>query len=163
MATSAALSYYFNEDHEMFRRSIREFLEKEAIPNIDRWEAEGKIDRELWKKFGEMGYFGLCFPEEFGGSNLDFFYNVVMLEEISKIFSGGFAITAAVQVFMSTPYIISHGSKYLKDNYLMPAIAGQKIGCIGITEPGAGSDAANIQTRAIKDGDYYIVNGSKTF
>lgn len=163
MATSAALSYYFNEDHEAFRQSIRQFLEKEAIPNIDRWEAEGKIERELWKKFGEMGYFGLCFPEEFGGSNLDFFYNVVMLEEISKIFSGGFAITAAVQVFMSTPYIISHGSDYLKENYLKPAIAGEKIGCIGITEPGAGSDAANIQTRAIKDGDYYIVNGSKTF
>jgi alkylation response protein AidB-like acyl-CoA dehydrogenase len=160
---STALSYYFNEDHELFRRSIREFLEKEAIPNIDRWEAEGKIDRELWKKFGEMGYFGLCFPEEYGGSNLDFFYNVVMLEEISKIFSGGFAITAAVQVFMSTPYIISHGSTYLKENYLKPAIAGEKIGCIGITEPGAGSDAANIQTRARREGDYYIVNGSKTF
>ena len=163
MATSAALSYYFNEEHESFRQTIRQFLEAEAIPNIDRWEAEGKIDREFWKKFGEMGYFGLCYPEELGGSNLDFFYNVVMLEEISRIFSGGFAITAAVQVFMSTPYILDHGSNYLKENYLKPAIAGEKIGCIGITEPGAGSDAANIQTRAIKDGDYYIVNGSKTF
>lgn len=155
--------YYFTEDHEMFRTSIRDFLEKEAIPNIDRWELEGKIDREFWKKFGEMGYFGLNYPEQYGGSDLDFFYNVVMLEEISKVFSGGFAITAAVQVCMSTPYVFQHGSEYLKENYLVPSIAGEKIACIGITEPGAGSDAANIQTKAIKDGDYYIVNGSKTF
>src|SRR5690606_33354263 len=80
-----------------------------------------------------------------------------------KVFSGGFAITAAVQVFMSTSYILNHGSEYLKENYLVPAIAGEKIACIGITEPGAGSDAANIQTRAVKDGDHYIINGSKTF
>lgn len=160
---STALSYYFNEEHESFRRTIRQFLEAEAIPNIDQWEADGKIPREFWKKFGEMGYFGLCYPEEYGGSNLDFFYNVVMLEEISKIFSGGFAITAAVQVFMSTPYILHHGSDYLKEEFLKPAIAGDKIGCIGITEPGAGSDAANIQMRAKKEGDYYILNGSKTF
>ncbi|MBK9328339.1 MAG: acyl-CoA dehydrogenase family protein [Sphingobacteriales bacterium] len=160
---STALSYYFNEEHESFRKTIRQFLEAEAIPNIDQWELDGKIPREFWKKFGEMGYFGLCYPEQYGGSNLDFFYNVVMLEEISKIFSGGFAITAAVQVFMSTPYIMHHGSEYLKENYLKPAIEGSKIGCIGITEPGAGSDAANIQMRARKEGDYYILNGSKTF
>ena len=160
---STALSYYFNEEHESFRKTIRQFLEAEAIPNIDQWESDGKIPREFWKKFGEMGYFGLCYPEQYGGSNLDFFYNVVMLEEISKIFSGGFAITAAVQVFMSTPYIMHHGSDYLKENYLKPAIEGSKIGCIGITEPGAGSDAANIQMRARKEGDYYILNGSKTF
>ncbi len=155
--------YFYNEEHEMFRNSIRDFLQKEAVPHIDRWEEEGKIDRSFWKKFGEMGYFGLTYPEQYGGSNLDFFYNVVMLEEVSKVFSGGFAITAAVQVFMSTSYVLSHGSEYLKENYLAPAIAGEKIACIGITEPGAGSDAANIQTKAIKDGDFYIVNGSKTF
>ncbi len=155
--------YYFTEDHEMFRKSIKDFLEKEAVPNIERWEAEGKIDREFWKKFGEMGYFGLNYPEQYGGSGLDFFYNVVMLEEISKVFSGGFTITAAVQVCMSTPYVFHHGSEFLKDKYLVPAIAGEKIACIGITEPGAGSDAANIQTKAIKNGDHYIVNGSKTF
>lgn len=160
---STALSYYFNEEHEAFRRTIRQFLEAEAIPHIDQWEEDRKIPREFWQKFGEMGYFGLCYPEQLGGSNLDFFYNVVMLEEISKIFSGGFAITAAVQVFMSTPYIMHHGSEYLKEEFLKPAIEGKKIGCIGITEPGAGSDAANIQLRAKKEGDYYIINGSKTF
>ncbi len=160
---STALSYYFNEEHESFRKTIRQFLEAEAIPHIDQWEADGMIPREFWRKFGEMGYFGLCYPENLGGSGLDFFYDVVMLEEISKIFSGGFAITAAVQVFMSTPYIFHHGSDYLKENYLKPAIEGKKIGCIGITEPGAGSDAANIQMRARKEGDHYVLNGSKTF
>ena len=156
-------NYFYTEEHEMFRKSIQDFLEKEAVPHIERWEEEGKIDRDFWKKFGEMGYFGLTYPEQYGGSNLDFFYNVIMQEEVSKVFSGGFAITAAVQVFMSTSYILNHGSEYLKENYLVPAIAGEKIACIGITEPGAGSDAANIQTKAVKDGDHYIINGSKTF
>ncbi|HMW11988.1 MAG TPA: acyl-CoA dehydrogenase family protein [Chitinophagales bacterium] len=159
----SALSYYFNEDHETFRKSIKDFLEKEATPHIDQWEKDGKIPREFWKKFGEMGYFGLAYPAAYGGSDLDFFYTVVMIEEISKIFSGGFAITAAVQTCMSMPYILHHGSDYLKETFLKPGIAGEKIGCIGITEPGAGSDVQNIQTKAIKEGDNYIVNGSKTF
>lgn len=159
----SALSYYFNEEHEAFRQTIKQFLKTEAEPHIDLWEQEGKIPREFWKKFGEMGYFGLAYPEVYGGSDLDFFYTVVMLEEVSKVFSGGLAITAAVQTCMSTPYILHHGSDYLKEEFMRPAIAGEKIGCIGITEPGAGSDVQNIQTKAIKDGDYYIVNGSKTF
>ena len=156
-------SYYFTEEHEMFRKSIKDFLQKEAAPFIDEWEEAGKIPREFWKKFGQMGYFGLNYPEEYGGSNLDFFYNVVMIEEICKIFSGGFAITAAVQVCMSTPYIFKHGSEFLKQKYLTPAIAGDYVACIGITEPGAGSDVQNIQTRAIRNGDHYIINGAKTF
>ena len=159
----SALSYYFNEEHEAFRQTIKQFLKTEAEPHIDQWEQEGKIPREFWKKFGEMGYFGLAYPEEYGGSNLDFFYTVVMIEEVSKVFSGGLAITAAVQTCMSTPYILHHGSEYLKEEFMRPAIAGDKIGCIGITEPGAGSDVQNIQTRATKEGDFYILNGSKTF
>lgn len=155
--------YFYTEEHEMFRRSLRDFLEKEAIPHIERWEEAGQIDRSFWKKFGEMGFFGLCYSEEMGGSGLDFFYDVVMLEEMSKVFSLGFAITAAVQVFMSTTYVNYYGSKATKEKYLKPAIAGEKIACVGITEPGAGSDAANIQTRAVRQGEHYIINGAKTF
>lgn len=155
--------YFYTEEHEMFRQSFRDFLQKEAVPHIDRWEEAGKIDREFWQKFGQMGFFGLCYPEEMGGSGLDFFYDVVMLEEMSKVFSLGFAVTAAVQVFMSTTYVYHYGSAAIKDKYLKPAIAGEKMACIGITEPGAGSDAANIQTRAIRQGDHYIINGAKTF
>jgi acyl-CoA dehydrogenase len=157
------MSTFFNEEHEQFRQTIRQFLQTEATPHIDKWEADGKIPREFWKKFGEMGYFGLSMPEQYGGSGLDFFYEVIMLEETSKMYSGGFTITSAVQTCMSTPYILKHGSEYLKETFLKPAIAGDMIGCIGITEPGAGSDAANIQMRAKKEGDYYVLNGSKTF
>lgn len=156
-------SYYFNEEHKLFRQSLKEFLNKEVVPNIDQWEKDGRIPKELWKKFGEMGYFGLNFPEQYGGLNLDFFYSVVLVEEISKCFSGGFAILPMVQSYMSTPYILQHGSERLKEKYLPKAIAGEWICSIAISEPGAGSDAMNVQTRAIKQGDHYVVNGSKTF
>jgi len=156
-------SRYFSEEHNLFRQSLKEFLKKEVLPNIEQWEEDRRIPREFWKKFGEMGYFGLNFPEEYGGLDLDFFYSVILVEEISKCFSGGFAILPMVQSYMSTPYILKHGSSRLKEKYLPKAIAGEMICCIGISEPGAGSDAMNIQTRAVKDGDHYIVNGSKTF
>lgn len=156
-------SYYFNEEHDMFRQSLKDFLNKEVIPNITQWEEDRRIPKEFWKKFGDMGYFGINFPEEYGGMDLDFFYSVVFVEEISKCFSGGFAILPMVQSYMSTPYILSHGSKALKEKYLPKAIAGELICSIAISEPGAGSDAMNIQTKAIKNGDHYIVNGSKTF
>lgn len=156
-------SYYFTDEHNLFRQSLRDFLNKEVVPNIDQWEEDRRIPKDFWKKFGEMGYFGLNFPEKYGGLDLDFFYSVVLVEEISKCFSGGFAILPMVQSYMSTPYILSHGSEFLKEKYLPKAIAGELICSIAISEPSAGSDAMNIQTKAIKDGDHYIVNGSKTF
>ena len=94
---------YFNEDHEMFRQSLRDFLQKEAIPNIDKWEEDRKTPREIWKKMGDMGFLGLSYPEEYGGSNLDFFYDVVFNEELGKTNSGGFAITQQVVQYMSGP------------------------------------------------------------
>lgn len=154
---------YFTEEHELFRQSLRTFLEKEAKPHIDKWEKQQRIPRDIWKKMGDMGFLGLGYPEEYGGSNLDFFYDVVFNEEIGRINSGGFTITQQVVQYMSGPYILKYGSPALKEKYLPGIISGEKISCIGITEPGAGSDAANIQTKAIRDGDYYIVNGSKTF
>lgn len=156
-------SYYFTEEHNLFRQSLRDFLNKEVVPNIDQWEEDRRIPKDFWRKFGEMGYFGLNFPEKYGGLDLDFFYSVVLVEEISKCFSGGFAILPMVQSYMSTPYILSHGSDYLKEKYLPKAITGELICSIAISEPSAGSDAMNIQTKAIRDGDHYIVNGSKTF
>ncbi len=156
-------SYYFTEEHEMFRESLRTFLHKEVLPNIDQWEKEQKIPRNIWKKMGDMGFLGLSYPEKYGGMNLDFFYDVIFCEEVSKMYSGGFAISQIVVQYMSSPYILKHGSERLKEKYLPGIISGEKISCIGITEPGAGSDAQNIQTTAIKQGDYYIVNGSKTF
>lgn len=156
-------SYYFTEEHELFRESFRAFLEKEVRPNIDQWEEDRRIPRDIWKKMGEMGFLGLSYPEEYGGMGLDFFYDVVFNEELGRMNSGGFAITQQVTQYMSGPYVLKYGSEELKKKYLPGIISGDLICSIGITEPGAGSDAANIQTRAVKDGDHYIVNGSKTF
>jgi len=156
-------SYYFTEEHELFRQSLRDFLEKEAIPNIEQWEEDRRTPREIWKKMGDMGFLGLAYPEEYGGMGLDFFYDVVFNEELGRCNSGGFAITQQVVQYMSGPYILKYGSDYLKKKYLPGIIAGEVISSIGITEPGAGSDVQNIQTKAIREGDHYIVNGSKTF
>ena len=90
-------NYYFNEDHEMFRQGLKDFLAKEVIPNIEKWEEEQKIPKEVFKKFGDMGYLGLNYPEKYGGMNADFFYSVVFVEEISKVFSGGFMAAFSVQ------------------------------------------------------------------
>ena len=156
-------SRYFTEEHELFRQSLRAFLEKEAVPFIDEWEAGGRIPRDIWKKMGQMGFLGLSYPEAFGGANLDFFFYVVFNEEIGRINSGGFIITQQVVQYMSGPYILKYGSEQLKQKYLPGIISGDLISSIGITEPGAGSDVQNIQTRAIRQGNYYLVNGAKTF
>ncbi len=156
-------SYYFNEEHELFRASLKDFLKKEVLPNIDQWEEQRQIPKDIWKKMGDMGFLGLGFPEEYGGLNLDFFYDVVFCEETSKMFSGGFTITQLVVQYMSAPYILKYGSERLKQKYLPGLIKGELISSIGITEPGAGSDAMNIKTTAFREGDHYVVNGSKTF
>lgn len=154
---------YFTEEHELFRSSLRNFLDKEVVPNIDQWESDQKTPKEIWKKMGDMGFLGLSMPEKYGGSNLDFFYDVIFVEEINKCFSGGFGITQTVVQYMSAPYLIKYGSDFLKDTYLPKIIAGDITTCIGITEPGAGSDVMNIKTFAKKEGNYYLLNGSKTF
>lgn len=157
------VDYYFNEEHNMFRDSLKAFLQKEVVPHINEWEEKGRIPRSIWKKMGEQGFLGLGYSAEYGGSELDYFFDVIFCEETSKVFSGGFAITQAVTQYMSSPYIAKYGTETLKQKYLPGIISGDLIGCIGITEPTAGSDAANIKTTAKLEGDYYIVNGSKTF
>lgn len=156
-------SYFFTEEHELFRQGLREFLQKEVAPHIDKWEEEQRIPKEIWKKFGDMGYMGLNYTEEYGGAGVDFWYAVIFSEEVARMWSGGFAVTPMVTQFMSTPYIYKHGSEFLKQKYLVPTIKGEMVSSIGITEPGAGSDVQNIKTKAIREGDFYIVNGSKTF
>ncbi len=155
--------YYFTQEHELFRDSLRKFLEKEVLPYIEEWEAQQQVPKSLWRKFGEQGFLGFHYPPEYGGAGLDFFYTVVFTEEISRVFSGGFGVIPLVTQYMSTPYIYKYGSEYLKQKYLPPVIRGEKIAAIGISELGAGSDVANIQTRAIRQGDEYLVTGQKTF
>ena len=154
---------YFNEDHNLFRESLREFLNREVGPNIEVWEKDGKIPKSIWKKMGDMGFLGLSFPEKYGGGDLDFFFEVIFNEELGRLNSGGFVVTQQVVQYMSAPYIHKYGSDTLKDKYLPGIISGDLISCIGITEPDAGSDTKNIQTRAELIGNEYVINGSKTF
>ena len=156
-------SMYFTEEHEAFRVSFRDFLQKEVVPHIEKWEKEGAVERFIWKKFGEMGYFGLNQPEEYGGLNLDLFYTVIFLEELQKINSGGFAANMWAHAYLAMTHVKKEGDDRIKEEYLAPSIEGNKIGCLCITEPFGGSDVAGMRTSAVKKGDTYVINGSKTF
>ncbi len=156
-------SMYFTEEHEAFRTSFKDFLHKEVVPHIDKWERTGTIERFIWKKFGEMGYFGLSTPEEFGGLNLDLFYTVVFLEELQKINSGGFAAAMWAHEYLAMTHLNKEADDFIKNKYLVPSVQGDMIGCLCITEPFGGSDVAGMRSTAIKKGDKYILNGSKTF
>ena len=154
---------YFTEEHNNFRETFRGFLKKEVVPHIDKWEETGTIDRFIWKKFGEMGYFGLNQPEEFGGLALDLFYTTIFLEELQRINSGGFAAAMWAHAYLAMTHLNKEGNKSQKEKYLTPSIEGEKIGCLCISEPFGGSDVAGMRTTAVKKGDSYIINGSKTF
>ncbi|SHG37539.1 hypothetical protein SAMN05444483_11047 [Salegentibacter echinorum] len=154
---------YFTEEHELFRKSFQDFLKKEVVPHIDKWEETGTIERFIWKKFGEMGYFGINQPEEYGGMGLDIFYTVIFLEELQKINSGGFAAAMWAHAYLAMTHVSKEGDDAIKKKYLTPSIDGEKIGCLCITEPFGGSDVAGMRSTAVKNGDKYILNGSKTF
>lgn len=154
---------YFTEEHDLFRQSLRDFLQKEVVPQVDKWEASGTIDRSIWKKMGDMGFFGIAYPEAYGGMGLDFFYTVIFLEELQRVNSGGFAAAMWAHAYLAMTHINAEGDERIKEEYLTPSISGDKIGCLCITEPFGGSDVAGMRTTAVKDGDHYIINGSKTF
>ncbi|OGR03380.1 MAG: hypothetical protein A2284_04990 [Deltaproteobacteria bacterium RIFOXYA12_FULL_61_11] len=154
---------YFNDDHEAFRQSVRKFVEGELTPQAEEWEKERRIPKRIFARLGEMGYLGINYSEELGGSGLDFFYSVVFFEELVRCQVSGLMAAVGVQSYMATPPIMHLGSQYIKDEFLLPAIQGKKIGALAITEPNAGSDVAAIRTSARLEGEYYIVNGSKTF
>ena len=156
-------SMYFTEEHEAFRVSFKDFLQKEVVPHIEKWEETGTIERFIWKKFGEMGYFGLCTPEEYGGLDLDLFYTVIFLEELQKVNSGGFAAAMWAHEFLAMTHLNKEANEATKQKYLIPSVEGDKIGCLCITEPFGGSDVAGMRSTVIKNGDEYILNGSKTF
>ncbi|MDT0295315.1 acyl-CoA dehydrogenase family protein [Mesonia ostreae] len=154
---------YFTEEHELFRQSLKDFLQKEVVPHLDKWEETGTIERFIWKKFGEMGYFGINYPEKYGGLELDLFYTVIFLEELQKINSGGFAAAMWAHAYLAMTHLNKEGGERIKQEYLTPSIEGKKIGCLCITEPFGGSDVAGMKSTAVKDGDSYVINGSKTF
>lgn len=154
---------YFTEEHQLFRKSLQDFLKKEVVPHIEKWESEGNIERFIWKKMGDMGFFGINYPEAYGGLNLDLFYTVILLEELQKINSSGFAAAIWAHCYLAMTHLNAEGSHNIKEHYLAPSIAGDKIGCLCITEPFGGSDVAGMRTTAVKNDDHYVINGSKTF
>lgn len=147
----------------MFRQSFRSFLDKEVRPFVDQWEKDGALPRSIYKKFGEMGYFGLSQPEEYGGLDLDLWHNVIFDEEIARMNSGGFGASIGAHPLLALTHLRAEGNEAQKQKYLVPGILGELVGCLAITEPFGGSDVQAVRTTAELRGDHYIVNGSKTF
>jgi alkylation response protein AidB-like acyl-CoA dehydrogenase len=154
--------FIFTEEHDRLRESIRAFVTKELAPHAEEWE-ETTFPDSVFARMGELGLLGLSYPEEYGGQGGDYFCNLVLAEEMVHANCGGLAMGVAVQTDMVTPPIHQLGTEEQRRRYLVPSIAGEKIGCLGITEPDAGSDVSGIRTRAVRDGDEWVINGSKTF
>ncbi|WP_339635529.1 acyl-CoA dehydrogenase family protein [uncultured Sneathiella sp.] len=154
----------FTQEHRELTESLKKFIEAEINPHVDEWEeAEQFPAHELFKKMGNMGFLGISKPVEFGGSGLDYSYEAVSSEALGYIACGGIAMAIGVQTNMATPALARFGSDELRRNYLAPAIAGEMVGCVGVTEAAAGSDVASLKTTARKEGDDYVINGSKMY
>ena len=151
----------FTEEHEMFRDAVKDFFQKEIVPYHDKWEEEGQISREAWLKAGEMGILCPCVPVEYGGTGTDFLFSTIIIEELSKTgcTGPGFFLHSDIVA----PYILHYGTEEQKQKWIPKMVSGEAITAIAMSEPAAGSDLQGIKTTAIKQGDHYIVNGSKTF
>jgi citronellyl-CoA dehydrogenase len=150
------------EEHEQLRNTTRSFVEKEINPNVEQWEASGHFPmRELFSKMGALGLLGITKPTQYGGMGLDYSYEIVFAEELGAATCGGVPLSIGVQTDMATPALARFGSDELREQFLKPAITGEMVSSIAVSEPGAGSDVASIKTTAKKDGDDYVINGSK--
>jgi citronellyl-CoA dehydrogenase len=153
----------FKEEHQIFRQQVRAFVDNELRPNVDQWEEEKLFPSSVFKRAGELGILGAHYPEDVGGGGGDFWMSVVKSEELALCGSAGVTMGLLVQADMATPVINDLGSREVKDEFLVPAIRGDKVAALGVTEPGAGSDVAGLRTTARAVGDDYVINGSKTF
>ena len=151
----------FSADHEAFRDSFRRFMDKEIAPHHEAWEEQGYVDRAVWNKAGENGFLCMTLPEAYGGSDADKLYSVVQMEELARAgFSGiGYGLHSEIVA----PYILHYGTEAQKQKYLPKLATGEMVGAIAMSEPGAGSDLQGIRTSAVKEGNHYVVNGSKIF
>jgi alkylation response protein AidB-like acyl-CoA dehydrogenase len=154
--------FIFTEEHEQLRDSIHRFVVKELQPHAEEWE-ENTFPDWVFERMGELGFLGLDKPEEYGGQGGDYYSALVLAEEMVHAHCGGLGMGVAVHTDMAMPPILAFGTEEQKQEWVVPAIRGTKILCLGISEPDAGSDVAGIQTRAVKDGEEYVINGSKTF
>ncbi|MER2000233.1 MAG: acyl-CoA dehydrogenase family protein, partial [Lysinibacillus sp.] len=153
---------FLTDEHEMFRKALRKMLDKEAYPYFEQWEKERQIPRQFWEKLGENGFLCPMVSEEYGGLGLDFGYAMILTEELERV-GAGLASGIALHSDIVTPYIEAYGTEEQKQRWLPKSVSGELISAVAMTEPGAGSDLAGIQTTAKRDGDYYVLNGEKTF
>jgi alkylation response protein AidB-like acyl-CoA dehydrogenase len=153
---------YFTDAHEELRLHIRKFLEKEVKPHLEEWEQRTFPD-SIFKRFGELGFLGLRYPPEYGGQGGDYFSAIVLSEEMARAGCGGLGMAVAVQTEMATPPVFKFGTEEQKAKWLVPAVRGEQIAAIAITEPDAGSDVAGIKTTARREGDHFVVDGRKIF
>ena len=153
---------YFTEEHQIFRASVRKFVEREIKPHIDRWEDEELFPIELYGKMADAGLLGIGYPEAYGGVPCDKFMHIAFTEEMIRSGSVGL-VSGLGSHSIAMPPVLNLGTEEQKQRFLVPVLAGKKIAALGITEPNAGSDVANIRTRAVREGDHYVVNGAKTF
>ena len=154
---------FYTEEHDAFRTQVRRFVERECAPHIDAWEEAGALPRELHARAAEIGLIGIGFPEAYGGVEVpDPLYTVIAVEELMRTGAGGL-VASLLSHGIASPPIAHVGTTEQKERFLRPVLAGEKIAALAITEPGGGSDVANLRTRAVRDGDHYVVNGSKTF
>ena len=151
----------FREDHEQFRQSFRQFLEREVKPHQERWNEAGIVDREAWRKAGEAGFLCPWLEPEYGGAGGDFLHSVVVMEELSRLHESGFAMALHSDVVV--PYLHEFGNESQKKRWLPKCASGEAVTAVAMTEPGTGSDLAAISTTAVRDGDFYVINGAKTF
>lgn len=154
---------FFSEEHRLFRESLRDFVERMITPNTAAWEREGAIPRDLLRRLGELGFLGATLSPEHGGGGGDFWYTAVLVEELVGCGSVGVAVSILGHAEFSVKVIDRAGTPEQKEEFVVPAMAGERIGALAVTEPGAGSDVASIATRAVRDGDDLVLNGSKTF
>lgn len=152
----------FTEEHDLLRRAVADWVDTEIAPHLADWEAAGDFPDEVFHRAGELGFLGLAFPESAGGQGGDYWAQVVFLEEMGRV-SQAVAMVLSVQTDMATPPILEFGTPEQIDRWLKPALRGELIGAIGITEPDTGSDVASIRTRAVRDGDEWVLNGSKMY
>ncbi len=157
------LSRYFTEEHEILREQVRNFVQREVAPYVEQWEAEGLFPKALYRRMGELGFLGIRHPEEYGGSGGDIWMTIAFTEELCRCRAMGIPMSVLVHTDMSSTYVARYGSPEQKQAYLVPMIRGEKVCAIAVSEPAAGSDVAGIQTTAVRDGDTYILNGSKIF
>jgi len=162
-AAASTRSIYFSEEHEQLRAQIRRFVENEVKPHGLKWEEQGFVPREVLQKMGALGFLGIRYPAEYGGSEMDTLGTVVLAEELGRSTFSGFAITVLVHTDMAGVHILHAGTAAMKEKFLPDVVAGKKIVAVCVTEPFAGSDVKGIRTTARREGDHYVINGSKTF